>query len=169
MFAAQTASVTLKLASIFSASKIRTVLIREINWFVVETDVCLGVTSPDEAVLWIPIRPGERAWKSPHARKGDTRAGVCSTIPEEKWGTTRSLGRWIRIFFSTDVTRSSQFLTVNIQDGPSKEKFADSKISGYVRTRKFDLHPDTCGLQIFCILKEKVAALKIARYVWVAP
>ena len=48
---------------------------------------------------------------------------------------------------------------MNIQDGPSKEKFADSKISGYVRTREFDLHPDTCGLQIFCILKEKVAAL----------
>ena len=51
----------------------------------------------------------ERAWKSPHARKGDTRRGesvspflawgdvhsrscfACSTIPEEKWGTTRSL------------------------------------------------------------------------------
>ena len=30
----------------------------------------------------------ERAWKSPHARKGDTPR---STIPEEKWGTTRSL------------------------------------------------------------------------------
>ena len=59
----------------------------------------------------------ERAWKSPHARKGDTRWGerkmtsphrvspflawgdfhahsrlARSTIPEEKWGTTRSLG-----------------------------------------------------------------------------
>ena len=41
----------------------------------------------------------ERAWKSPHARKGDTRRGdfharsrfARSTIPEEKWGTTRSL------------------------------------------------------------------------------
>ena len=55
MFAAQTASVILKLASIFSTAKMRTVLIREINLFFVETDVCLGVTSPDEAVLWIPI------------------------------------------------------------------------------------------------------------------
>ena len=38
----------------------------------------------------------ERARKSPHARKGDTRVGwfsrlASSTIPEEKWGTTRSL------------------------------------------------------------------------------
>jgi len=55
MFAAQMASVILKLASIFSAAKIRTVLITDINWFVVGTDVCLGVTAPDETVLWIPI------------------------------------------------------------------------------------------------------------------
>ena len=47
----------------------------------------------------------ELAWKSPHARKGDTRVSLClawgdfharsrfarSIIPEEKWGTTRSL------------------------------------------------------------------------------
>ena len=45
----------------------------------------------------------ERAWKSPHLRKGDTRLGLawgafrarsrfaCSTITEEKWGTTRLL------------------------------------------------------------------------------
>ena len=46
----------------------------------------------------------ERAWKSPHARKGNTRLALLawgdfharsrfarSTIPEEKWGTTRSL------------------------------------------------------------------------------
>ena len=39
----------------------------------------------------------ERAWKSPHARKGDTRGFhassrlASSTIPEEKWGTTCSL------------------------------------------------------------------------------
>ena len=41
----------------------------------------------------------ERAWKSSHARKGDSRRGdfyarsrfARSTIPEEKWGTTRSL------------------------------------------------------------------------------
>ena len=35
----------------------------------------------------------ERAWKSPHARKGYTRRlrFARSTIPEEKWGTTRSL------------------------------------------------------------------------------
>ena len=66
----------------------------------------------------------ERAWKSPHARKGDTRRGerkiflsprrvspflawgdfhapsrfARSTIPEEKWGTTRSLtGIWSRV------------------------------------------------------------------------
>ena len=150
MFAAQTATVTLKLASIFSASKIRTVLIREINWFVVETDVCLGVTSPDEAVLWIPIRPGERAWKSPHARKGDTHAGVCvsrflawgdfharsrfarSTIPEEKWGTTRSLGRWIRIFFfpltSQDQASSLRwiFKTVRAKKNLRIQKYPDT-------------------------------------------
>ena len=51
----------------------------------------------------------ERAWKSPHARKGDTRREekkipawgdfharsrfAFSTIPEEKWGTARSLFR----------------------------------------------------------------------------
>ena len=41
----------------------------------------------------------ERAWKSPHARRGNTRRGdfharsrfARSTVPEEKWGTTRSL------------------------------------------------------------------------------
>ena len=37
----------------------------------------------------------ERAWKSPHARKGDDFHArsrfVRSTLPEEKWGTTRSL------------------------------------------------------------------------------
>ena len=47
----------------------------------------------------------ERAWKSPHARQSDTRVSpflawgdfhassrfARSTIPEEKWGTTRSL------------------------------------------------------------------------------
>ena len=45
----------------------------------------------------------ERAWKSPHLRKGDTRLGLAwgafharsrfarSTITEEKWGTTRLL------------------------------------------------------------------------------
>ena len=43
----------------------------------------------------------ERAWKSPHARKGDTRYAwgyfhassrfARPTIPEKKWGTTRSL------------------------------------------------------------------------------
>ena len=40
----------------------------------------------------------QRAWKSPHARKGDTWGDfhgrsrfARSTIPKEKWGTTRSL------------------------------------------------------------------------------
>ena len=61
----------------------------------------------------------ERAWKSTHARKGDTRRGerkkcrlfsrgvifharlrfARSTIPSEKWGTTRSLRLNERLFF----------------------------------------------------------------------
>ena len=61
------------------------------------------------------------------------------------------------IFLSTDVTRLTKLFTVNIQDGRSKEKFADSKISGYVWTGKFDLNPDTCGRGNFCVRKEKVA------------
>ena len=66
----------------------------------------------------------ERALKSPHARKGDMRRGerkmilspccvspllawgdfharsrfACSTIPEEKWGTTRSQGAFAIVF-----------------------------------------------------------------------
>ena len=53
----------------------------------------------------------ERVWKSPHARKGDTPRVVFSrvgwfsralafrllcTIPEEKWGTTRSLKDYLK-------------------------------------------------------------------------
>ena len=33
---------------------------------------------------------------------------------------------------STMSQDRAKFFTVNIQDGPSKETFADSKISGYV-------------------------------------
>ena len=33
---------------------------------------------------------------------------------------------------STTSQDRAQFFTVNIKDGPSKETFADSKISGYV-------------------------------------
>ena len=48
---------------------------------------------------WVERAKNERAWKSTCARKGDTRLGdfharspfARSTIPEEKWGTTRSL------------------------------------------------------------------------------
>ena len=48
---------------------------------------------------WVERAKNERAWKSTRARKGDTRLGdfharsrfARSTIPEEKWGTTRSL------------------------------------------------------------------------------
>ena len=42
----------------------------------------------------------------------------------------------------------AQFFTVNIQDGPSKKKLADSKVSGHVWTWKF------------CIRQEQVADLK---------
>ena len=67
----------------------------------------------------------ERARKSPHARKGDTRRGervspflawgdfharsrfARSTIPEEKWGTTRSL-RIIRLEGTFAVGRQTR-------------------------------------------------------------
>ena len=68
----------------------------------------------------------ERAWKSPHARKGDTRRHAAtrapflawgdfharsrfarSTIPEEKWGTTRSLNN-LRFSWHLMITRFQQ-------------------------------------------------------------
>ena len=58
---------------------------------------------------------------------------------------------------------------MNHQDGPSKEKFADSKISGYVWTGKFDLNPDTCGRGNVSIRKEKVADSKISEHMWTGP
>ena len=48
----------------------------------------------------------------------------------------------------------AQFFTVNIQDGPSKEKYPDT--CGLANSRR-DLNPDTCGLGDFLIRKEKVA------------
>ena len=65
---------------------------------------------------------------------------------------------WYLLFF--------KLFAVNIQYCPCKEKFADSKISGYVWTGKFDLSPDTCGRGNFCIRKEKVADSKISGYEW---
>ena len=66
----------------------------------------------------------ERAWKSPHARKGDTRRGerkffharlrfARSTIPEEKWGTTRSLigARRYGIYLRVLKFDSNRYLT----------------------------------------------------------
>ena len=47
-----------------------------------------------------------------------------------------------------------QFFIVNIQEGPSKEKFADSK------------HLDACGHENFYIRKEQVSGLKTSGYVW---
>ena len=44
---------------------------------------------------------------------------------------------WYLLFF--------KLFAVNIQYYPCEEKFADSKISGYVWTGKFDLSPDTSG------------------------
>ena len=70
----------------------------------------------------------ERAWKSPHARKairGGERDGmifqarsrfVRSTIPEEKWGTTRCLP----LYYSED---STQFFIVKLSVGFGAEKY----------------------------------------------
>ena len=68
------------------------------------------------------------------------------------------------------VNRSTSSLPwiLNIQDGPSKEKIADSKISGYVWTGKFVLYPDTCGRGNFCVRKEKVECSKISGCLWMA-
>ena len=65
----------------------------------------------------------ERAWKSPHARKGDTchvwgdfhaRSRFArSTIPEERWGTTRSL-YW--------MGKGGLFLIVALFVGPQYSK-----------------------------------------------
>ena len=73
----------------------------------------------------------ERAWKSPHARKGDTRPAprrvspflawgdfharsrfAYSTIPEEKWGTTRSLQspRTVDLLYFIPGLKYSRFL-----------------------------------------------------------
>ena len=59
----------------------------------------------------------ERAWKSPDARKGDTptcRLFSCevikfSTIPEEKWGTTRSLSRRVHLLLTFRANCSMTF------------------------------------------------------------
>ena len=71
---------------------------------------------------------------------------------------------------SKRVNRSTSSLPwiLNIQDGPSKEKIADSKISGYVWTGKFVLYPDTCGRGNFCVRKEKVECSKISGCLWMA-
>ena len=71
---------------------------------------------------------------------------------------------------SKRVNRSTSSLPwiLNIQDGPSKEKIADSKISGYVWTGKFVLYPDTCGRGNVCVRKEKVECSKISGCLWMA-
>ena len=58
---------------------------------------------------------------------------------------------------------------MSIQDGPSREKIADSKVSGYVWTGIFDLIPDMCGRGNFCVRKEKVADSKISGYLSTGP
>ena len=55
---------------------------------------------------------------------------------------------------------------MSIQDGPSKEKIAHSKVSGYVWTGIFDLNPAMCGRGNFCLQKEKVADSKISVYLF---
>ena len=74
------------------------------------------------------------------------------------------------VCISKRVNRSTSSLPwiLNIQDGPSKEKIADSKISGYVWTGKFVLYPDTCGRGNFCVRKEKVECSKISGCLWMA-
>ena len=56
-------------------------------------DICIAYLHFPQG--WVERAKNERAWKSTRARKGDTRLGdsffARSTIPEEKWGTTRSL------------------------------------------------------------------------------
>ena len=68
------------------------------------------------------------------------------------------------------VNRSTSSLPwiLNLQDGPSKEKIADSKISGYVWTGKFVLYSDTCWRGNFCVRKEKVECSKISGCLWMA-
>ena len=58
----------------------------------------------------------ERAWKSPHARKGNTWGDfharsrfARSTIPEQKWGTTRSL-RAVKTLYTLSVKRKSSII-----------------------------------------------------------
>ena len=80
----------------------------------------------------------ERAWKSPHTRKGDTRLAwgdfharwrfARSTIPEEKWGTTGSLTpcwpvlRSKRFFFHPYMYHPLHFLLCPILDIPLFER-----------------------------------------------
>ena len=68
----------------------------------------------------------------------------------------------VEIFQSATSQVQAQFFTVNIQDGANKENFADTKLSAYVWTGKFDLNLDTCGTGNFCIRKDKVADSKIS-------
>ena len=69
----------------------------------------------------------ERAWKSPHARKGDTWGDFHarsrferSSIPKEKWGTTRSLGRYARQF---KIGSQLRFFSAKGRTAPEANRF----------------------------------------------
>ena len=120
----------------------------------------------------------ERAWKSPHARKGDTRHPTAShlsrvgwfharsrfapsTIPEDKWGTTRSLqkednlARYNQIFgtffpevffpfnFAPGISRIIVWM-VRIFVLRPRWHFMDDLLSVYIKKKKrfyiFSLH-----------------------------
>ena len=76
----------------------------------------------------------ERALKSPHARKGDTPFLAWGdfharwrfarpTIPEEKWGTTRSLHLYPR---GTQTPEVSQFSTLTLLEGTISKQSTDN-------------------------------------------
>ena len=69
---------------------------RRPGWnFSYEPKARLRVVPHFSSGIFIEGTKRERAWKSPHSRKGDDFHArsrfVRSTLPEEKWGTTRSL------------------------------------------------------------------------------
>ena len=98
----------------------------------------------------------ERAWKSPHLRKGDTRLGLAwgafharsrfarSTITEEKWGTTRLLPprrltispeTCLFLFSKTGVTRVGDrnqvvLVACTLRDGPLEKLWGGGDFRG---------------------------------------
>ena len=142
--------------------------------------------SPDSASVhaylpWVPETFVARFPKSrrtkvpPHARKtSGTQGNAYPVYPADESATFWILSPEWRFFnplcISKRVNRSTSSLPwiLNIQDGPSKEKIADSKISGYVWTGKFVLYSDTCGRGNFCVRKEKVDCSKISGCLWMA-